>query len=226
MKKLSLLCALLIAFSCSVEDDYVQNLPEQALLIFPNNNQECNQGVEIPGTNNTNVTFTWENDINAESYALVIKNLITQIERSYTSNSNEFTASIEKATPYSWYVITYNAINLETVESDIWKFYNAGDPVTSYTPFPADAVYPEMAGVYSGITTIRLEWDGLDIDNDITDYDVYFDTETTPTNLIGNTIQNTMDTEVVAGNIYYWRIVTNDAEGNNSQSEIFQFKVD
>jgi len=226
MKKLGFLCIILIAFSCEVEDNFVLKNPAPANLIFPKNNQECNQGVAIPGTNTTNVIFSWEKDIYADSYTLVLKDLSTQTESFFNSNTNELSTNLEKATPYSWYVISYNSYNLETVQSETWKFFNAGDAVTSYTPFPADAVFPEMAGTYIDLTSLRLQWNGLDIDNDITSYDVYFDTTKPPTTLLSNTIHNTMDVTVNAGNIYYWRVVTHDSSGNTSESEVFEFKIE
>ena len=225
MKKISFLCILLIAYSCGIEDTIVPKNPEPANLVFPENNQECNQGVVIVGTNRTEVTFIWENDSNADTYTVVLKNLITNTERIFAPKINELNVDLIKATPYSWYVISTNSYILEPIQSETWKFYNAGDPITSHAPFPADDVYPEMAGVYSDITSVRLEWNGLDIDNDIKDYDIYFDTVSPPVALLGNTIQNAMDAEVTSGNVYYWKVVTTDNEGNNSQSEIFQFKV-
>lgn len=226
MKKLSLLIILCIISSCQVEDDFVPKAPAPANLIFPDNNHECTEGIAVQGTNRTEVVFTWENDILADGYTLVLKDLSTQTERLFKSNVNEATVELEKATAYSWYVISHNIYNLETVQSDIWKFFNAGDPVTSYTPFPADAVFPEHAGTYMNLTSLRLQWNGLDIDNDISSYDVYFDTTKEFTTPISNTIHNTMDITVTPGSVYYWRIVTNDAEGNTSQSEIFEFKIE
>ena len=83
-----------------------------------------------------------------------------------------------------------------------------------------------MAATYNNITSVKLEWNGLDIDNDIISYDVYFDTTTPTTTLLGNTTDNTMDVTVEAGNIYYWRVVTKDSIGNTSESEVFEFKIE
>ena len=226
MKKLGFLFILFIAISCGEDDTFIVQKPVPATLVFPKNNQECNQGVPVPDTNKTSVTFIWENDLYASSYTLVLKDLSTQIEKEFIVDTNELTTNLEKATPYSWYVISFNALDLETVQSEIWKFYNAGDVITSYAPFPADVVYPEMAGIYTDLSSVRLEWDGLDIDNDITNYDVYFDTVKPPLVLLGNTSENIMNVDVVAGNIYYWRIVTHDASENTSESEIFEFKIE
>ena len=57
-------------------------------------------------------------------------------------------------------------------------------------------------------------------------YDVYFDNVKPPLVNIGNTTENIMNIDVASGNIYYWRIITNDSNGNTSQSEVFEFKIE
>lgn len=224
MKKISILLILLLTFSCS-KDDSGNPSPVAALLIFPDNNQECNQGVEISTTQST-VTFRWAASNNTDSYDVVLKNLNTQNTTSHSSLINELPITIEKGTPYSWYVVSKKTNSLETAQSETWKFYNAGDPIESYAPFPADLVSPAMGSILFGITSQSLSWSGSDIDNDIVSYDVYFDTANPPTMLEVNTASTSVKVTVAAVNTYYWRVVTKDSQGNNSQSEIFQFKVE
>ena len=71
--------------------------------------------------------------------------------------------NIEKATPYVWHIIPYNSFDLKTVQSDTWKFYISGAGITFYTPFPADAVFLEMATTCINLNSIQLEWNRLDI---------------------------------------------------------------
>ncbi len=224
MKKISIILALLLILACS-KDEGNPN-PSATSLIFPDNNQECNQGIDVSGTNQSTVTFRWTASNKTDSYDVVLKNLNTQSSTSHSSLTNELAINIEKGTPFSWYVISKNMKVLETAESETWKFYNAGDPVASYAPFPADLVSPAMGSTLTGITTQNLSWSGSDIDNDIVSYDVYFDTSNPPTALEGNTSSSNMDVTVAAGNTYYWRVITKDSQGNNSLSEIFQFKVE
>jgi len=235
MKKLNLIFALVLVFNCSKSSDDgggtvtpppTPDPPTAAALTFPDNNQECNQGVDVNATQSS-VTFTWNASANTNSYDLVLKNLDTGTSSTQGSSSNQLTLTIEKGTPYSWYVVSKSTTSTVTAQSATWKFYNAGDGVQSHAPFPADLVAPTMGANLSGVTTITLEWSGSDIDNDIAGYDVYFGTDADPTTQIGTTqTGTTIDTAVAAGNIYYWRVVTTDDEGNNSESEIFQFRVD
>ncbi len=224
MKKISFILIVLLTISCSKDDGGNQN-PVAASLIFPDNNQECNQGVEV-SPSQSSVTFRWTASVNTDSYDVFVKNLNTQSTTSHSSITNELAITINKGTPYSWHVISKKANILETAQSETWKFYNAGDPLESYVPFPADLLFPAMGATLTGITTQNLSWTGSDIDNDIVSYDVYFDTVNPPIILVGNTANTNMDVTVAAVNTYYWRVVTIDSQGNNSQSEIFEFRVE
>lgn len=225
MKKISIILIVLITLGCSKDNGGNPN-PVATSLIFPDNNQECNQGVDVSGTNQSTVTFRWSVSVNTDSYDVVVKNLEAQTTSTHTSLTNELPIAIEKGTPYSWYVISKKTDIIETAQSSIWKFYNAGDPVETYAPFPADLVSPTMGSILTGVTSQTLSWTGGDIDNDIVSYDVYFDTTSPPTMLDGNTTSTTIDVTVSASNTYYWRVVTKDSQGNSSQSEIFEFRVE
>lgn len=225
MKKISIILILLLSFGCSDDDGGSPN-PVATSLIFPDNNQECNQGIDVSGTNRSTVTFRWSESVKTDSYDVFLKNLNTQSTISLSSLTTELAITIDKGTPYSWYVISKNMKVLETAQSETWKFYNAGDPIASYAPFPADLIAPAMASTLTGITSQNLSWLGSDIDNDIVSYDVYFDTVNPPISLVGNTANSNMDITVATGNTYYWRVVTKDSQGNNSQSEIFEFRVE
>jgi hypothetical protein len=223
MKKVNIILTLLLILSCS-KDEGNPN-PSATSLIFPDNNQECNQGVDISATQST-VTFRWTTSTKTDSYDVFLKNLNTLSTISLSSLTTELAITIDKGTPYSWYVISKNMKVLETAQSDTWKFYNVGDAIASYAPFPADLIAPAMGSTLTGITSQNLSWSGSDIDNDIVSYDVYFDTVNPPVTLEGNTAASNIDVTVAAGNTYYWRVVTKDSQGNNSQSEIFEFRVE
>ncbi len=232
MKKLSLIFVLALLFNCSSGSDDgptdppTPQPPSAATLTFPENNQECNQGTSINSTQSS-VTFTWQAATNATSYDVVLKNLDSDVTVTLGADTNQKEIILDKATPYSWYVVSKATGTTETATSDTWKFYNAGDGITSYAPFPATLVAPTMGANLTGVTSVTLEWTGSDVDDDIAHYDVYFDTVSPPTAQISDDqTATTANATVAAGNVYYWRVITTDAEGNNSQSEIFEFRVD
>lgn len=205
-------------------DDVTPTPPSKALLIFPEENSECNEGSIISSTQ-SNVNFDWSDAQNTISYEITIKNLTTGVSTKHTSNSSNKQITINRATPYSWYVVSKND-GTETATSSVWKFYNAGEPESSHAPFPADLVKPAMGtNISSGTSSVDLEWSGNDVDNDIKEYRVLMNTTSPPTNIIGTTSSSTLSVNVETNNTYYWRIITEDEKGNTSRSEVFEFKI-
>ena len=237
MKKLSILfITLILLFNCSSGSDDgggtttppppPPDPPTAATLTFPDDNEECTTGTDV-NANQSSVTFTWQVSQNTDSYDLVLKNLATSTSLTHSSSTNQIEITLLKGTPYSWYVISKSNSVTQSAQSATWKFYNAGDPIQSFAPFPADLVVPLMGANLTGVSTVTLEWSGSDIDNDIVSYDIYFDTTSLPTTQLGsNQTETTIEATVTAGNAYYWRVITTDSEGNNSESEIFEFRVD
>ncbi len=206
-------------------DPVVIDPPGVATLVFPSENSECTEGTNATSTE-SEVTFDWNDATNADSYQLYLKNLDTQASSNYTSSSSQLTLTILKGTPYSWYVVSKNS-GTKTAQSTTWKFYNAGDAASSYAPFPAELVSPEMGtNLSTSTTSVTLQWKGSDVDNDIVNYDVAFGTVNPPSNNLGTTNATEFSVDVTSGNTYYWRIVTTDGQNNSSESEVFQFKID
>jgi len=200
--------------------------PSAANLVFPANNEECNTGTSVSETK-SKVSFRWNVGANSTSSEVVVKNLLTNGESKTTSASNEVEITIEKNTPYKWWVVSRATGTVETAKSPEWKFYNSGDAVTTYAPFPAELVGPVNGSTVTTATT-SLEWTGSDVDSDLASYDVYFGTVNPPTTLQGSTTAPTTILEEVAvtANTYYWKVVSKDGEGNSSTSPVFEFKVE
>ncbi|MGS0527689.1 hypothetical protein ACU8V7_23390 [Zobellia nedashkovskayae] len=172
------------------------------------------------------ITFQWQASENADSYEVIVKNLENGDTQKTESNSNESTITLNSNTPYEWFVVTKSNDSETAPESATWKFYNAGEGVVNYAPFPAEALYPSRGGTISVNTSVVLEWKGDDVDNDIVEFEVFFGTDAIPSDTIGATAQNTMNINVASGQTYYWQVKTEDAIGNTSISEIFNFKVE
>lgn len=220
------LCALL---NCSKSDNGGQNPtpvvndPKAATLVFPNANSECTEGTNITPLEST-IKFQWNKGDHADSYNLQLKDLNTGSTTNYSSAGNSLSIKLKRGNPYAWSVVSRSNQSSKTAESSIWKFFNAGEGVSSYTPFPAEVVSPIMgASVANG--NVTLEWTGSDVDGDIESYNVHFGEVTPPaeykTGITGTTLENV---PVVAGETYYWSVSTIDAQGNISNSDIFSFK--
>jgi hypothetical protein len=196
--------------------------PRAATLIFPDNNSECTEGTVLSDTEST-VNFQWNAAENTDSYTLRLRNLDTDVTQQLNSNTNELAVRLTRGTPYSWSVISKANGTSVTAESVTWRFYNAGPGITNYSPFPADDPSPKSgASVNAG--TITLSWAGSDLDNDIVSYEILLDTSNPPVTSQGTTDQMSFEVSVNAGSTYYWQVVTYDAAGNSSFSEVFQFK--
>jgi hypothetical protein len=219
--------ALFLLTSCTIEEEPIAlsavDSPGVSALIYPVNNTECNEGIVVSETE-TDVLFKWEKTTNTSSYLLVINDLNAGTSREIKTISNEFLIRILRGTPYSWHVKSIGS-DTKTSQSTVWKFYNAGLPKLNHPPFPAEAVSPKIGSTIAQ-GTVKLEWHTTDIDNDIVSYKVYTGTNNVTSVLSGTTTINSFDVNVTLGLIYYWKIVTTDAAGNSSDSQIFQFKVD
>lgn len=226
VKNLILILIVSVVISCGGDDDNVIEPVVDATAVtlnFPEDNTECNEGTIISESRNE-VVFKWTGAVNNDSYTVSLKNLETDVIKNYNTTFEELPISILRGVPYAWWVVSKVTGNSETAESAIWKFYNAGLPKESHPPFPAEVVSPVMgSAINSGALT--LKWEGTDIDGDIASYTILLDNSETPITEIGSVTNNSINVEVQSGKIYYWKVISVDAAGNSSDSEIFQFKV-
>jgi hypothetical protein len=172
------------------------------------------------------VFFEWQAGLHTDEYELNLLNLFTNTEETHFTSETKIPVVLNRATPYSWFVISTSDVSDSIAISETWQFYNAGEAVVSYAPFPADILTPGMAAVITG-TSVDLDWQGGDVEDDISGYDVYLGTSNPP-DLHAADIS---DSELVAvpvetGQIYYWSITTKDDFGNSSGSGVFQFRVE
>ena len=191
-------------------------------LVFPFENSLCNEGANATPSEST-VFFEWEPNNNADNYTLTLENLSTGNIIEYETVDFIFPVTIERAVAFRWSV-SYNYQD-ESRVSAIWNFYNAGPGVQTYAPFPAEIESPIMAETFSATNSITLLWTGSDVDNDIISYDIYFDINNPPSLNTSNISTDQLSVSVAPGNIYYWNVVTKDAEGNSSESGVYQFRV-
>lgn len=237
LKNIAPLFILLLIAACSSsstddnpnsgsDDDNVVIAPEATSLIFPQNNTECNTG-EIENVNQSWVTFEWNASDNTDSYEVNIVNLNTGNATRSRVNTTESRVLIARGTPYEWFVISESSSTNETATSETWRFYNEGPGIQNYSPFPAVAVNPNRGvNLEASTTEVALEWSASDVDNDIVSFEVFFGTDIVPTTSIAVTENTSIaNVSVISGNTYYWRVVTIDASGNSSNSEVFEFKI-
>ncbi|PCJ98673.1 MAG: hypothetical protein COA50_00035 [Flavobacteriaceae bacterium] len=198
--------------------------PSAASLVFPENNTECNEGTILNDTQSS-VIFEWSASQNTDSYEVNITNLNTNTTQKTTATTTEATVTILRGTPYEWFIISKATGTTATATSPAAKFYNQGPGTENYAPFPADAVNPKRGETIATTTSVALEWTGSDVDDDIEGYEILFGTDTNPSVSLGTITESTIAATVASGVTYYWRVITTDSQGNTSQSEIFEFRV-
>jgi hypothetical protein len=230
MKRLIFLLICLIGFSCGKgggsNPQPAINPPAKAILSLPAQNEACTTGTVISATEST-VSFTWQTAANADSYELSIKNLNTNAVISRTTSSTSENVILARNTPYSWYVTSKSTKITTTAQSDTWKFYNSGPGTVAYAPFPAEILSPTMnQAVTASAGKITLDWNGTDVDNDITTYDIYLGTTSTPALLQSNVTASILsNVSVNNATSYYWKVITKDSKGNTSDSGLYRFSV-
>jgi hypothetical protein len=201
--------------------------PVAAELVFPAQNSTCISGDVISATQSS-VVLKWKAAQNTESYDVTIKNLLTAEITTQSSTVSQVTVTLARNTPYSWYVTSKSSAIATTTNSNVWKFYNSGDGLISYAPFPADSLSP-ASGLYITMPAtgaIKLSWQGSDTDNDIVDYDVYFGKTASPVLYKKNVTTTSLDgVPIVVKTQYYWKVVTRDSKNNTSTSAVVQFNT-
>jgi len=198
--------------------------PAKATLVFPDNNAACINGTIVSDTEDI-ISFSWMPSANTNSYEINIKNLLSGVTSAHTTNTAGIQIHLPRNTPFSWYVVSKSSQVNTTAKSDEWRFYNSGPGIVSHPPFPVQFIAPADFSITKPSSTgkIGLSWSGSDVDNDITGYDVYFGTDPNPPLLVSDFTPRIDSVNVAVATTYYWKVVTKDAKGNTSISDIGQF---
>ena len=221
---LILLFSLVFLQSCKKD---APKQPGSADLVEPAQNEPCTP-VRSINANNSEVRFRWQPTDHTDSYVLHITNLLTdktEEENVFTTTAN---ITLAKGAPYSWFVVSKNNEVLETSTSAIWSFYNPGSQ-TNHVPFPASVINPTQGSTVANNkqNQVTLQWSGNDLDDDIEEYEIYFSEENPPTVLaaIVDGDETSLAVTVLSKKLYYWRIITIDAQGNSSDTGVLEFRV-
>lgn len=226
MKRASLLAGMLLVLAACSQDD-TPKVPGSVGLVFPENNSECIAGISRSQTT-SEVEFVWAATAHAVRYDLSVTRIGSGVFENITTANTRASLVLDKGAAYSWQVSARNSSGQQGPVSATWQFYNAGSD-TTYPPFPAvikspgsgESVTPDKSG------QVVLLWSGADPDSDLTQFEVYFGTDAAS---LGQQATLTFDQTsyavgVVSGTIYFWEIVSRDAEGNASRSGVYSFRV-
>ena len=150
-------------------------------------------------------------------------------ELTFNSSTANKVVDLSKSEPFRWRVTAQGETGSTPAQSQLWKFYLAGDAQINYAPFPPDLVSPKSgANVFAVNNEVALTWSTSDVDNDLSSYKVYFD------NVDGSTLLGTYDhstettttaVSVSSNTLYYWKVIAIDSNGNESDSGVYTFRV-
>jgi hypothetical protein len=225
MRLISVIFLSVLIFGCKKKQ--APKPPQAASLVFPAKSSECTTGTELNSTT-TEVEFEWRAAEFTDTYELRVTDVVANTTQTINTEALSAKLPLRKGNLYSWVVNSRNDNVMDIVSSEVWQFYNAGFEIT-YAPFPANIVSPEAGVILTRDINneVALEWIGTDIDNDIVGYEIYLSTEKPPTTLLENTTSSTtsIKASVSADTVYYWKVITIDREGNQSDSGIFDFRT-
>jgi len=207
-------------------------------LVFPENNSVCTEAKDLTGNqgdpNRTyTISFRWTGVV-GDKYELSLENQADNTVRTenITAANTNVVLDVNQIIPganYTWKVTASKDGTTDTAASTEQTFTAAGIAAISFVPQAATPNNPlQNASLPSTTTMVALDWSAADDDNDITAYDVYFGEDNPPATLVETITDNTVttrDVTVTSNTLYFWRIVTKDAAGNESGSAVFKFAV-
>jgi hypothetical protein len=190
----------------------------------PSNPNPADEATGVP----IDVTLSWQasdpdgDTLKYDLYFGKAQDDLTKEATDLTTNSYEFTESLDYETTYYWQVVAKDPDG-ETATSPVWSFTTTGEPNLTpnapSNPSPADGA----AGVPIDVT---LSWQASDPDGDTLKYDLYFgkvqdDLTKEATDLTTNSYEFTesLDYETT----YYWQVVAKDPDGETATSPVWSF---
>lgn len=229
MKKISItIFSVLLLHSCSGNDDFIpqsviENVdPTAPSLLFPTNNLVCT---------NFNLEFDWNVAVDADgdsvSYTVDIAtdSEFTTVLFSATTTETGNTFTLEKGTTYFWRVKAIDSEGNDSDYSTTQTFFTEPDAETNTIPNAPELVSPFLGEKLFG-STVNLDWDATDTDNDSLSYDVYFGDSNPPVLFAENIDITMLDATVSSGTTYYWRVVVKDSHQSAIIGQIWNFRTE
>lgn len=199
--------------------------PVAAILSIPANNEVCYDGTVVSAAM-SEVDFSWQPAEHTDSYELTVTNLTTNSVKTYPTDNTQIKVSLDRGTPYSWYVVSTADNTTVEADSEHWKFYLAGEGITTYAPFPATLETP-ASGSTADPTEVIFKWKGSDADSESLIYELYLDTIDGKTEVVAEDMTENSFTisNLSPSTTYFWSVKTTDDTGNISLSMVYSFKT-
>jgi uncharacterized protein (DUF427 family) len=197
--------------------------PGTPTLSAPENNILCIDNV---------VQFSWTNvtdpDGDQVSYELQIatNSSFTENVQNIPSSTNSTSVALDKGVAYYWRVKAKDTKNASSNYTTGFSFYTEGEGEKNYLPFAPSLVSPSLNSIIQE-TSVTLEWDADDVDNDPLTFTVYFGSDNPPANaVVSDSTEKTYTVELSAQTNYYWKVVVKDDKGGQTEGQVWGFKTD
>tara|TARA_R110002126_G_C10489365_1_gene503198 strand:- start:410 stop:1105 length:696 start_codon:yes stop_codon:yes gene_type:complete len=231
MKKINVLIIAVgvLLGACSKGDDPIAPPKENQAptkvnsLIFPTNNLLCTTNF---------LRFEWEASTDPDrdtlSYLLEISkdNQFNTIDESIETIDTFKSLTLEKGIAYYWRVKATDSNNLSSDYSETYQFYTEAEGEINHIPFAPELIAPVNSSTTSN-TSMSLQWNCSDVDNDVLTYDVFFDTVNPPvTKVSDNQSEKSLTVNLTATTTYYWKVVAKDDKGGEAIGQVWSFTKD
>ncbi|WP_158655277.1 fibronectin type III domain-containing protein [Flavivirga eckloniae] len=204
-------------------DPGANNAPTIPVLSEPSNNLLCID-------NNLSFNWTASSDADGDSVKYTIEvssdSEFTQITHSISGlTSTNRTIIMERNKAYYWRVKAIDSKNASSDFSSIFQFYTEGFGEENHLPFAPKLFKPELSSTVQG-NSVLLGWGATDVDKDSLTFDVYLDTNPSPTTKI---LSDHPSKDYVVSNLaagtYYWKVVAKDGKGGVTIGQIWSFNA-
>ncbi len=196
------------------------NAPTTPVLSAPENNLLCiDNNLEFSWSASTDadedaIKYTIEVSLNAE---------FTQITHSVNNlTTTSRTILLERDKAYYWRVKANDSKNASSDFSSVFQLYTEGFGEENHLPFAPLLLKPEMNGTVQG-TSASLMWGATDVDGDSLTFDIYLDTNPSPTTLVvsDHPSKDYVASSLTAATTYYWKVVAKDGKGGITIGQVW-----
>ncbi len=198
------------------------NAPTIPVLSAPENNLLCiDNNLEFSWSTSTDadedtIKYTIEVSLNAE---------FTQITHSVNNlTTTNRTILLDRDEAYYWRVKASDSKNASSDYSSVFQLYTEGFGEENHLPFAPSLLKPEMDATVQG-TSASLLWGATDVDGDSLTFDIYLDTNLSPTTLVvsDHPSKDYVASSLTAVTTYYWKVVAKDEKGGITIGQVWSF---
>ncbi|NMH88363.1 fibronectin type III domain-containing protein [Flavivirga algicola] len=198
------------------------NAPTVPVLSAPENNLLCIDN---------NLEFSWSASSDAEEDAIkyTIEVSLDAAFTQITHSVNNITATsrtilLDRDQAYYWRVRASDSKNASSDFSSAFQLYTEGFGEENHLPFAPSLQKPEMDGTVQG-TSASLMWGATDVDGDSLTFDIYLDTDPSPTTKVvaDHPSKDYVASSLAAATTYYWKVVAKDGKGGITIGQVWSF---